>query len=161
LLYGLGASNASIAATECLMRCRYCHSRAGLFRSGCGGCLRIVEVFEQSVGRVGWTELVDRFVAAGFTKFQVDRVLDAELGGEPSLRDRMTAEMANELLRNLGMPGRQSPADVRRIRLASITAEAEGTWNAGESPSCSMEAIETTIELESQDELGVKLRKTG
>jgi len=110
------------------MRCRYCRNHAGLFRSSCPSCIRVVEIFERSVGRAGWTELVDRFAAAGLTKPQVDCVLDAEIGGEPSLRDRMTAEMANVLLRNLGMPGRQSPADVRKIRRGANEASSEGTW---------------------------------
>jgi hypothetical protein len=79
----------------------------------------VLTVYTQSAGHVGWTELVDRFASAGLDREQVDRVLDAEIGNQPTLRDRMTAEMANVLMRNLGMPGRQSAADVRRVRRAN------------------------------------------
>ena len=61
-------------------------------------------------------------------------MLDAELDGRPALRDRLTAEMANVLMRNLGMPGRQTPEDVRRIRLAASSGHGEGVWTAGEKP---------------------------
>ena len=50
------------------------------------------------------------------TQKQLDRVL-AEIEEAPTLRDRLTSRMANELMKGLGMPGRQSPEDVRRVRL--------------------------------------------
>jgi hypothetical protein len=79
-------------------------------------------------------DLVDLFAAEGLTREQVDKVLDAESGGEPTIRDRLTAQMANALMQGLGMPGRQSPADVRRIRLAADSGGGEGTWSGGEKP---------------------------
>lgn len=117
------------------MRCIYCRGRAGIFRKLCSTCGRVVEIFDLSAGRVGWTELVDRFASAGLDRAQVDRVLDAELGSQPTLRDRMTAEMANVLMRNLGMPGRQSAADVQRVRQASHYGKGEGAWCAGDDQS--------------------------
>jgi hypothetical protein len=98
------------------MHCIYCDQKAGLLKKVCSSCGRVVSIIEQHAGLVGWTELVDELAAAGFTKAQVDRVLDAEIAGKPALRDQLTSAMANVLMRNLGMPGRQSPEDVQRVR---------------------------------------------
>jgi hypothetical protein len=76
---------------------------------------------------------VDLFAEAGLTRERVDMVLDAELDGQPTLRDQLTSKMANALMRNLGMPGRQSPEDVRRVRIA-MESGGEGTWAVGEKP---------------------------
>ena len=116
------------------MRCRYCHGWAGLLRRICAACASVLDIVETSAGRVGWTELVDRFAAAGLTKAQVDRVLDAELDGQPTLRDRLTSRMANALMQSLGMPGRQSPEDVRQVR-RTMASGGEGSWTPGEKPS--------------------------
>jgi hypothetical protein len=78
----------------------------------------VTAVVERSAGQVGWTELVDLFAAEGLSRTQVDRVLDAAIGESPTIRDQLTSQMTNVLMRNLGMPGRQSPDDVRRVRLA-------------------------------------------
>lgn len=115
------------------MRCLYCHTRAGILRKVCSPCARIAAVVEDSAGRLGWTELIDIFAGEGLTKVEVNRVLDAEIEGAPTLRDRLTARMANELMKGLGMPGRQSPEDVRRVRLG-LASGSQGTWSAGEKP---------------------------
>jgi hypothetical protein len=109
-----------------------CNEPAGLLKRICVPCAKVIKVVETSAGSVGWTQLVDRFAAAGVTQSQVDRALDAEIDGAPALRDRLTAEMANVLMRNLGMPGRQSPEDVRRVRRAAQSGAGERTWQAGE-----------------------------
>ena len=116
------------------MRCIYCHDWAGMVRKVCPTCSSVVAVVARVAGRVGWTELVDEFVAAGLTRPQVDRVLDAEVGNRPALRDELTAAMANALMRGLGMPGRQSPEDVQRVRRAAATNNGEGCWTSDEAP---------------------------
>jgi len=90
-------------------------------------------VVERAGGEVGMAGLVDLFMEEGLTRGQVDAVLDAQIGGAPTLRDRLTSNLANSLMRGLGMPGRQSPEDVQRIREAMKTGGA-GTWVKGEVP---------------------------
>ncbi|HZP46378.1 MAG TPA: hypothetical protein VFB15_12085 [Candidatus Binataceae bacterium] len=99
----------------------------------CGCCARVIAVVERCAGRVGWSELVDAFAAEGLTRVEVDRVLDAEVDGAPTIRDRLTAAMTNVLMRGLGMPGRQTPDDVQRVRRAA--ANGAGTWSSLEKPS--------------------------
>jgi hypothetical protein len=90
-----------------------------------------VAIVEALAGNLGWTELIDIFASQGFTKAEVDRVLDAEIADAPTLRDHLTSRMANELMRSLGMPGRQSAEDVRRVRLG-VASGGQPTWSAGE-----------------------------
>jgi hypothetical protein len=116
------------------MRCLYCSQRAGLFRSKCAICAHVISVVDRAGAEVGLVGLVDIFAAEGLRREQVDRVLDAEIGDQPTLRDRMTAQMANLLMRNLGMPGRQSPEDVRRIRRNMAAGTGEGTAGPDEKP---------------------------
>jgi len=116
------------------MRCIFCKTKTTFFRKSCPACAKVVAIVDKAGGQVGLGDLVDLFVAEGLTREQVDTVLDAELGGEPTIRDRLTAQMANALMLGLGMPGRQSPADVQRIRLAAVSGGGEGTWSGGEKP---------------------------
>jgi hypothetical protein len=116
------------------MRCLYCSQYAGLFKRTCTVCAHVVDVVERAGAEVGLVGLVDIFAAEGLRREQVDRVLDAEIGENPTLRDRMTSQMANLLMRNLGMPGRQSPEDVRRVRLNIAAGAGEGTAGPGDKP---------------------------
>lgn len=119
------------------MRCLYCRQWAGLIRRSCPVCAKIVRIVEQAGPAVGLVGLVDIFAAEGLSRNQVDRVLDAQVGGEPTLRDRLTSELTNVLMRGLGMPGRQSPEDVRRVRRSIGSGGSGGgerTWRAGDKP---------------------------
>ncbi|MGH7914566.1 MAG: hypothetical protein ACREPW_07955 [Candidatus Binataceae bacterium] len=116
------------------MRCLYCRQRAGLIRRTCQTCAKIIRIVEQAGGAVGLVGLVDIFAAEGLTREQVDRVLDAQTGVEPTLRDRLTSELTNVLMRGLGMPGRQSPEDVRRVRHSMRAGGGEGAWRADDKP---------------------------
>ncbi|MGH7932562.1 MAG: hypothetical protein ACREQN_05275 [Candidatus Binataceae bacterium] len=103
-------------------------------RRTCAICARVVAIVERAGGDVGLAGLVDIFAAEGLSREQVDRVLDADIDGGPTIRDRLTSRMTNVLMRHLGMPGRQSPEDVRRVRLKMGLGDNEGTWKAGEKP---------------------------
>lgn len=116
------------------MRCVYCSQRAGFLRRVCTPCAKVVAIVERAGGEVGMIGLVDIFVAEGLTREQVDVVLDAQVGDGPTIRDRLTSSMTNVLMRNLGMPGRQSPEDVMKVRTAMRGGGGAGTWVGGEEP---------------------------
>ncbi|HEY6394278.1 MAG TPA: hypothetical protein VIX12_02600 [Candidatus Binataceae bacterium] len=82
----------------------------------CAPCVKVIAIIDRAGGDVGLAGLVDVFKAEGLTREQVDAVLDAPVRDQPTLRDRLTSQMTNVLMRNLGMPGRQSPEDVRKVR---------------------------------------------
>ena len=117
------------------MRCVYCRARAGLIRRTCPTCARVIAIVDKAAGNVGFQALVDIFKSEGLTKEQVDRVLDAHVGRGPSIRDRLTSQMTNALMRGLGMPGRQSPDDVKRVRESMNSSSGQGTYTHGEEPS--------------------------
>ncbi|MGA9313673.1 MAG: hypothetical protein WBV77_03485, partial [Solirubrobacteraceae bacterium] len=79
------------------MRCLYCRRWAGLIRRTCPVCGKIISIVERAGPTVGLVGLVDIFAAEGLTREQVDRVLDAQSGGQPTLRDRLTSELTNVL----------------------------------------------------------------
>ena len=116
------------------MRCVYCRARAGLVRRTCATCAHVIEIVDKSAGNVGFQTLVDIFKAEGLTQEQVDRVLDAHVGRGPTIRDRLTSQMTNALMRGLGMPGRQSPEDVKRVRESMNSESGQGTYTHGEEP---------------------------
>jgi|SRR5579863_3042384 len=116
------------------MRCLYCRQWSGLIRRTCPVCARVVRIVDRAGAAVGLVGLVDIFAAEGLSREQVDRVLDAQVGGDPTLRDRLTSDLTNVLMRGLGMPGRQSPEDVRRVRRSMVSSGGEGTWRAGDKP---------------------------
>jgi hypothetical protein len=116
------------------MRCAYCRARAGLIRRTCATCARVIEIVDKSAGNVGFQTLVDIFKNEGLTQGQVDAVLDARIGSAPTIRDRLTSQMTNALMRGLGMPGRQSPEDVRRVRESMNGPAGQGTYTQGEEP---------------------------
>jgi hypothetical protein len=122
-----------IEAANFLMRCVYCSERAGFIRRVCTPCAKVVAIVDRAGGEVGLAGLVDIFVAEGLNREQVDVVLDAQVGNAPTIRDRLTSNMTNVLMRNLGMPGRQSPEDVMKVRTAMRSGGA-GTWVGGEEP---------------------------
>lgn len=113
------------------MRCDFCGVRAGFLRRSCSTCAKVVAVIDQTGGEVGLAQLVDLFASQGLSQEQVDRVLDAEIGNQPTIRDRLTSNMVNTMMRGLGMPGRQSPEDVRKVRSASAQRGEPESEHAG------------------------------
>jgi len=129
-----GAARRGVREVVGSMRCVYCRARAGIVRRVCRECAQVVAIADRAGGAVGMIGLVDIFATAGLTRERVDCVLDTAFGDTPTLRDRLTSEMANSLMRGLGMPGRQSPDDVRRVRTRMAAGAGEGTVAAGGKP---------------------------
>lgn len=97
-------------------------------------CARVVQIVDASAGQIGFQSLVDIFKAEGLTQEQVNLVLDAHVGSAPTMRDRLTSQMTNALMRGLGMPGRQSPEDVMKVRETMNGSAAHDRWGIGEKP---------------------------
>ena len=102
------------------MRCRYCLEPAGWWRRHCRECRTLLAVFNAQRG-TNLDALFELWLATGATPQKIERFLDADPTGQGSVRDRIAADMTNELLAALGQRGRQSVADVRRARQ-------RGTW---------------------------------
>ncbi len=99
-----------------MANCIYCGERAGILARSCKECRRLEEQARACAGQVGFTELLDRLEETGVPPEKIMRFLKADPDGRGSVRDRLTADMTNELLQIMGINERQTPDDVERIR---------------------------------------------
>ncbi len=96
--------------------CTYCGDRAGIWARVCKDCRLLEEKAGVYGGQVGFSELLDRLEETGVRPEKIMRFLKANPDGGGSIRDRLTADMTNELLKVMGINERQTPDDVERIR---------------------------------------------
>lgn len=98
------------------MRCRSCHERAGVLKRRCDDCARLFALYEQYRGELGLSQLLDLFIATGITRAKIEAALASDPDGRGALRDRITADMANRVLADMGVTPRHTAADVKRLR---------------------------------------------
>jgi hypothetical protein len=67
-------------------------------------------------GRVGYGEFLDGLERTGVAKEKIMAFLKADPDGSGSLQDQVTAEMTTELMKVMGISGRQTAEGVKRIR---------------------------------------------
>lgn len=60
--------------------------------------------------------MMELFIASGAPREKVEKFLLADLDGTGTVRDRIAADMTNDLLRAFGQASRQTPREVERIR---------------------------------------------
>lgn len=60
--------------------------------------------------------MMELFISSGVPREKVERFLLADLDGAGAVRDRIAADMTNDLLGALGQRGRQTAGEVERIR---------------------------------------------
>jgi hypothetical protein len=65
---------------------------------------------------VGYGEFLDGLEQTGVDKEKIFTFLKADPDGTGSVQDQVTAEMTSELMKVMGISGRQTPQDVKRIR---------------------------------------------
>ena len=99
-----------------MSRCAYCGEAARLWSRMCGDCKKLMARVEELRGKVGYGEFLDGLEATGVAKEKIVTFLKADPDGQGSVQDRVTAEMTTELMKVMGIQGRQTPEEVRRIR---------------------------------------------
>jgi len=67
-------------------------------------------------GRVGYGEFLDGLERTGVAKEKIMAFLKADPDGSGSVQDQVTAEMTTELMKVMGISGRQTAEEVKRIR---------------------------------------------
>jgi hypothetical protein len=97
-------------------RCVYCGERRGLWSRLCADCKKLLAQVDASRGKVGYGEFLDGLEATGVAKEKIMAFLTADPDGNGSIQDQVTAEMTTELMKVMGIPGRQTPEEVKRIR---------------------------------------------
>ena len=99
-----------------MRRCVYCGERAGFWSRVCRDCKTLKDCVDRLSGRVGFGEFLDGLEQTGVAKEKIMIFLKADPDGSGSIQDRVTAEMTSELMRVMGIPGRQTAEEVKRVR---------------------------------------------
>ena len=96
--------------------CIYCGESSGLLSRVCRDCKKLLTRVQELRGHVGFGEFLDGLEKTGVPKEKIVRFLTADPDGKGSIQDQVTAEMTTELMNVMGMSGRQTPEEVKRIR---------------------------------------------
>lgn len=107
-----------------MRRCVYCGESAGLFGRICGECKKLLARVDELRGNVGFGQFLDGLAETGIDKEKIVKFLDADPDGKGSVRDQVTAEMTSELMKVMGIAGRQTAPEVKRIR-KSVNKESD------------------------------------
>jgi hypothetical protein len=99
-----------------MRQCVYCGERAGLLARICADCKRLLECVDSLRGKVGYGEFLDGLEQTGVAKEKILAFLKADPDGNGSVQDQVTAEMTTELMKVMGIAGKQTPQAVKRIR---------------------------------------------
>ena len=100
-----------------MRKCVYCGERAGLFgRRICADCKKLLARVTELRGKVSYGQFLDGLEKTGIDKEKILRFLQADPEGTGSIQDQVTAEMTSELMQVMGISGRQTAQEVKRIR---------------------------------------------
>ena len=105
-------------------RCVYCGDRSSFWSRVCRDCKKLLERVQELRGRVGYGEFLDGLERTGVDKEKIVRFLQADPDGKGSIQDQVTAEMTTELMKVMGIAGRQTAEEVKRIR-ESVSRESK------------------------------------
>jgi hypothetical protein len=107
-----------------MSRCVYCGERIRLWSRVCGDCNMLMSRVQELRGRVGYGEFLDGLEQTGIAKEKIMVFLTADPDGNGSIQDQVTAEMTTELMKVMGIPGRQTAEEVKRIR-SNVTKDSK------------------------------------
>lgn len=99
-----------------MARCSYCRDPVGLWSKICKDCKRLLARVNELRGRASYGEFLDELERTGIPKEKIMVFLKADPDGQGSIQDQVTAEMASELMKVMGLKGSQTARDVRKIR---------------------------------------------
>lgn len=97
-------------------KCIYCGAAAGFLRRTCGDCKKLLARVAELRGRVSYGQFLDGLEQTGVAREKILKFLQADPEGKGSIQDQVTAEMTSELMKVMGISGRQSADEVKRIR---------------------------------------------
>ena len=99
-----------------MRKCVYCGERAGLFGRSCADCKKLMARVTELRGKVSYGQFLDGLEQTGIDREKILRFLQADPDGRGSIQDQVTAEMTSELMQVMGISGRQTAQEVKRIR---------------------------------------------
>ncbi len=99
-----------------MARCIYCGDRSGFWSQVCKDCKILLARVQELRGQAGYGEFLDGLASTGISKEKIMVFLKADPEGKGSIQNQVTAEMASELMKVMGLQGSQTPEGVKRIR---------------------------------------------
>jgi hypothetical protein len=99
-----------------MARCGYCGETTRLLARTCADCKKLLARVQELRGHVGYGEFLDGLERTGVDKEKIITFLKADPDGTGSIQDQVTAEMTTELMKVMGIAGRQTAGEVKRIR---------------------------------------------
>ena len=99
-----------------MRQCVFCADRAGLFGRVCADCKKLLACVEELRGKVSFGQFLDGLEQTGIAKEKILTFLQADPDGKGSIQDQVTAEMTTGLMNVMGISGRQTAREVKRIR---------------------------------------------
>lgn len=99
-----------------MRKCAYCGERAGLLARVCVDCKKLLARVKELRGKVSYGQFLDGLEQTGVAREKILVFLNADPYGAGSIQDQVTAEMTTELMNIMGMSGRQTAEEVKRIR---------------------------------------------
>ncbi len=103
-----------------MRQCVYCGERAGLFGRICAECKKLLARVDELRGKVGFGQFLDGLERPESPRRRFVKFLQADPDGKGSVQDQVTAEMTTELMKVMGIAGRQTaPRSQAHSRIAS------------------------------------------
>lgn len=99
-------------------KCQYCQCRAGFLKPICPDCKAMLDAIKKLGNNFSFRVLLDALMETNASNEKIERFLEADLGGQGSIRDMITARMTNQLAHTMGQPTDMAPSKVKLIREA-------------------------------------------
>ncbi|MGE5854876.1 MAG: hypothetical protein ACM35E_17245 [Deltaproteobacteria bacterium] len=99
-----------------MRKCVYCGASSGFIGRVCADCKKLLARVQELRGKVGFGQFLDGLEQTGVPRDKILQFLAADPDGKGSIQDQVTAEMTSELMKVMGISGRQSADEVKRIR---------------------------------------------
>ncbi len=99
-----------------MRRCVYCAERIRFWTKLCPDCKKLLAKVGELRGGSGYGQFLAGLEETGVAKEKIMAFLQADPDGKGSVQDQITAEMASELMVVMGLKGKQTADDVKKIR---------------------------------------------
>ena len=99
-----------------MRKCIYCGASSGFIGRVCADCKKLLARVQELRGKVSYGQFLEGLEQSGVPRDKILRFLAADPEGKGSIQDQVTAEMTSELMKVMGISGRQSAKEVKRIR---------------------------------------------
>ncbi|HCU23993.1 MAG TPA: hypothetical protein DF383_03170 [Deltaproteobacteria bacterium] len=99
-----------------MAKCIYCKEKSGFFKAVCSDCSVLLKAVQGLGASFSFREMLDALMATPASNEKIEKFLDADIQGQGSIRDFITARMTNELARTVGQPTDTDPLKVKKIR---------------------------------------------